>query len=65
MSLSALGQSDSGHPVVGAAALLAEQAQLVQSWVLPRVCTGALQEEKEEERTNLDWAPHCKKEINK
>lgn len=39
---SALWESDGGHPVVGAAALFTEKAQLVQSRILPGVCTGAL-----------------------
>lgn len=43
---SALGECDGGYPVIHAAALLAEQTQLVQSRVFPGVWTGALKQEQ-------------------
>lgn len=40
-----LGEGDIGHPVVDAATLLAEQAELLQGGVLPRVLIGVLRRE--------------------
>lgn len=41
-----LGEGDTGHPVVDAAALFAEHAELLQGGVLPRVLIGVLRGER-------------------
>lgn len=41
-----LGEGDTGHPVVDTAALLAEQTELLQGGVLPRVLIGVLRGER-------------------
>lgn len=47
-----LGESDTGHPVIDAAALFAEQTELLQGGVLPCILIGVL---RGESRDQLGW----------